>query len=181
MVACMVARERLDAVPDGVLAAFGAAGVVPVRLPGGQGSAWRAGQLVLKPVDSVREGRWFAEVCDGLAGPGFRVPWPVPAVTGDWVALDQLAGEPELGQLLARALIYRQITEIIRRAGTAGIDTAARTGRPVTDLIHGRARAAPSSCPEPSRLPPCVKTGTPSRTAVGPARTGRAAGHSSFL
>ena len=85
-VSCVVAPERLDVVPEGVLAAFGVAGVVPVRLPGGQGSTWRAGQVVLKPADSVRAGRWFAEVCDALTGPGFRVPRPVRAVTGDWVA-----------------------------------------------------------------------------------------------
>jgi uncharacterized protein (TIGR02569 family) len=281
----MAATEHLDAVPDGVLAAFGLAGVVPVRLPGGQGATWRAGRVVLKAADSERAGRWFAEVYDGLNGPGFRVPKPVRSVTGDWVAhgwtascwvagvaadwsgvsprwpelitvsralhaaladvpvpgwqstvenpwtigdqvawgerdpgpllgpaagrlagqvrrllsalrpvdlpnqlihadlagnvlfadgmppavidfsplkrpaglplaitvvdtlqwrqarpevLDQLAGEPELDQLLARALIYRQITEIVRRAGTVGIDTAARTGQPVTDLILAR-------------------------------------------
>ena len=286
IVTCMVAPERLDTVPAGVLAAFGVAGVAPVRLPGGQGTAWRAGQVVLKPADSARAGRWFAEVYDALAGPGFRVPRPVRAVTGDWVAegwtascwvpgdaadwsgisprwpeliavsralhaaladvpvppwrateenpwvigdqvawgerdpgpllgpaagqvagqvrrllaalrpvdlpdqlihadlsgnvlfadgmppavidfsplerpagwplaiaavdalqwgharpevLDQLADEPELDQLLARALIYRQITEIVTRAGTVGIDTAARTGQPVTDLILARA------------------------------------------
>jgi hypothetical protein len=52
--------------------------------------------------------------------------------------LDLLGGEPELDQLLARALIYRQITEIVRRAGTPGIDTAARTGAPLTDLILAR-------------------------------------------
>jgi uncharacterized protein (TIGR02569 family) len=85
-VSCVVAPERLDVVPEEVLAAFGVAGVVPVRLPGGQGSTWRAGQVVLKPADSARAGRWFAEVCDALAGPGFRVPRPVRAVTGDWVA-----------------------------------------------------------------------------------------------
>jgi uncharacterized protein (TIGR02569 family) len=288
----MVASERLDVVPERVLATFGVAGVVPVRLAGGQGSTWRAGQVVLKPADSVREGRWFAEVCDALTGPGFRVPRPVRAVTGDWVAhgwacyqwvpgvpadwsglsprwpemiavsralhaalagvpvpawwsgvenpwtigdqvawgerdpgpllgpaagqvagqvrrllaalrpvdlpsqlihadlagnvlfadgmppavidfsplkrpaglplavaavdalqwqrarpevLDLLADEPELDQMLARALIYRQITEIIRRTGTASIDTAARTGQPVTDLILARiARTAAS-------------------------------------
>jgi uncharacterized protein (TIGR02569 family) len=285
IVACMVASERLAVVPEGVLAAFGVAGVVPVRLAGGQGGTWRAGQVVLKPADSARAGRWFAEVCDALTGPGFRVPRPVRAVTGDWVAhgwacyqwvpgaaadwsgvsprwpamiavsralhaalagvpvpawrgivenpwtigdqvawgerdpgpllgpaagqlagqvrrllaalrpvdlpsqlihadlagnvlfadgmppavidfsplqrpagfplaiaavdalqwqqarpevLDLLADEPELDQLLARALIYRQITEIIRRAGTTGIDTAARTGQPLTDLILAR-------------------------------------------
>src|ERR1700722_17411913 len=87
IVACVAASERTDAVPDGVLAAFGLAGVVPVRLPGGQGTAWRAGQVVLKPADSVRAGRWFAEVYDGLSGPGFRVPRPVWAVSGNWVAL----------------------------------------------------------------------------------------------
>jgi uncharacterized protein (TIGR02569 family) len=268
-----------------VLAAFGVAGVVPVRLPGGQGTTWRAGQVVLKPADSVRAGRWFAEVYAGLRGPGFRVPRPVRAVSGDWVAqgwtcwqwvpgtaadwsgvsprwpelitvsralhaaladvpvppwrgteenpwvigdqvawgerdpdallgpaagplagqvrlllaalrpvhlphqlihadlagnalfadgmppavidfsplerpaglplavvavdalqwgqarrevLGQLADEPELDQLLARALIYRHITEIVRRAGTPGIDLVARAGQPVTDLILGR-------------------------------------------
>jgi uncharacterized protein (TIGR02569 family) len=285
IVAGMVGSECPDAVPEGVLAAFGLAGVVPERLRGGQGTAWRAGQVVLKPADSARAGRWFAEVYDALAGPGFRVPRPVRAVTGDWVAqgwtascwgagaaadwsgvsprwpgliaasralhaalagvpvpawrgtvenpwtigdqvawgerdpgpllgpaagqlagqlrrlldalrpvdlpnqlihadlagnvlfadelppavidfsplerpaglplaiaavdalqwhqarpevLDQLADEPELDQLLARALIYRQITEIVRRAGTPGIDTAVRTGQPVSDLILAR-------------------------------------------
>jgi uncharacterized protein (TIGR02569 family) len=286
MVACMVASECPDAVPEGVLAAFGVAGVVPVRLPGGQGTTWRAGQFVLKPADSVRAGRWFADVYDELNGPGFRVPRPVRAVTGDWVALGwtcwrwvagaaadwsgasprwpgliavsralhaaladvpvppwrateenpwvigdqvawgerdpgpllglaaagqlagqvrqllaalrpvdlpdqlihadlagnvlfadgmppavidfsplerpaglplavvavdalqwrqarpevlgQLADEPELDQLLARALIYRHVTEIVRRAGTPSIDAVARAGRPVTDLILAR-------------------------------------------
>jgi uncharacterized protein (TIGR02569 family) len=243
--------------------------------------------VVLKPADSVREGRWFAEVYDALTGPGFRVPRPVRAVTGDWVAhdwtawqwvagaaadwsgvsarwpeliavsralhaalanvpvpvpswqgtienpwtigdqvawgerdpgpllgpaagqlagqirrllpvlrpvdlpdqlihadlagnvlfadgappavidfsplyrpaglplaivavdtlmwrqarpeaLDQLAGEPELDQLLARGLMYRLVTEIVMRAGTAGIDVAARAGQPVTDLLLAR-------------------------------------------
>ncbi|HEY3957053.1 MAG TPA: phosphotransferase [Streptosporangiaceae bacterium] len=241
--------------------------------------------MVLKPADSARAGRWFAEVCDALTGPGFRVPRPVRADTGDWVAhgwacyqwvpgaaadwsgvsphwpamiavsqalhaalagvpvpawpstvqnpwtigdqvawgerdpgpllgpaagqvagqvrrllaalrpvdlpsqlihadlsgnvlfadgmppavidfsplerpaglplaiaavdtlqwqqarpevLDLLAGEPEFDQLLARALIYRHITEIVVRAGTAGIDTVARTGQPLTDLILTR-------------------------------------------
>jgi uncharacterized protein (TIGR02569 family) len=281
----MVASELLHAVPEGVLAAFGVAGAVPVRLPGGQGTTWRAGQVVLKPADSVRAGRWFAEVYDALNGPGFRVPRPVRSSTGDWVAmgwtcwqwvagaaadwsgisprwaeliavsralhaalanvpipewrgteenpwvigdqvawgerdpgsllgppagqladqvrrllaalrpvdlpgqlihadlagnvlfadgappavidfsplerpaglplaivavdalqwrgalpevLDQFADEPEFDQLLARALIYRLVTHIVRSAGTADIDTAARAGQPVTDLILAR-------------------------------------------
>jgi uncharacterized protein (TIGR02569 family) len=241
--------------------------------------------VVLKPADSVREGRWFAEVYDGLAGPGFRVPRPVRALTGDWVALGwtayrwvpgaaadwsgvsprwpgmvavsralsaaligvpvppwratvgnpwtigdevawgerdpgpllgpgagplagqvrrllaalrpidlpnqlihadlagnvlfadglppavidfsplerpaglplavvavdtlmwqrashevlgYLSGEPELDQMLARALVYRLVTDIVRHAGTAGVDVAARAAQPVTDLVLAR-------------------------------------------
>ena len=75
-----------DAVPAEVLAAFGVSGSVPVRLPGGEGRTWRAGQVVLKPAGSVVAGRWCAEVCDALAGPGFLVPRPVRAASGDWVA-----------------------------------------------------------------------------------------------
>ena len=285
IVACVIASEPVDMVPAEVLAAFGLAGVVPVPLPSGQGTAWRAGQVVLKPADSVRAGRWFADVYDELNGPGFRVPRPVRAMTGDWVALGwtcwrwvagaaadwsgvsprwpeliavsralhaalagvrvppwrateknpwvigdevawgardpgpllgpaagqlagqvrlllaalrpvdlpnqlihadlagnvlfadgmppavidfsplerpaglplavvavdalqwhqarpealrQLADEPELDQLLARALIYRHITEIVRRAGTPGIERVARAGQPVTDLVLAR-------------------------------------------
>jgi len=52
--------------------------------------------------------------------------------------LDQLAGEPELDQLLARALIYRHVTEIVRHGGTPGIDRVARAGKPVTDLVLTR-------------------------------------------
>lgn len=285
IVACMVASERLDELPAGVLAAFGVAGTVPVRLAGGRGTTWRAGQVVLKPADSVREGRWAADVYDALEGPGFRVPAPVRAVTGDWVAqgwtawrwvagaaadwsgvsprwpeliavsraltaalaglpmprwwateenpwtigdrvawgerdpgpllgpaggqvaiqvrrllpalrpvdlpdqlihadltgnvlfadglspavidfsplhrpaalplavvavdtlmwqrarpevLSHLADEPEIDQLLAHALVYRLVTDIVMRAGTPGIDMAGRAGQPVTDLLLAR-------------------------------------------
>lgn len=281
----MEASQRLDGVPEEVLTAFGLGGAVPLRLPGGQGTAWRAGQLVLKPADSARAGRWFAEVYASLAGPGFRVPRPVRVLTGDWVAhgwtayqwvpgaaadwsgdsprwpglvevsralhaalagvrvpswratvenpwttgdevawgerdpgpllgpaagplagqvrlllaalqpvdlpgqlihadlagnvlfasglppavidfsplerpaglplaiatvdtlmwhraspeiLRHFSGEPELDQLLARALIYRLITEIVRHAGTDRVHQAAQAGQPVTDLIHAR-------------------------------------------
>lgn len=82
----MVVPEHPAPVPEAVLAAFGVGDVVPVRLPGGQGTAWRAGDVVLKPADSTRAARWFAEVYDALTGPGFRVPRPVRAVSGDWVA-----------------------------------------------------------------------------------------------
>jgi uncharacterized protein (TIGR02569 family) len=307
IVACMVASERaagvpvdavpvdavpVDAVPgntvpDEVLAAFGVAKASPVRLPGGRGTTWRAGQVVLKPADSAPADRWDADVFDALTGPGFRVPRPVRAATGDWVAhgwtawrvvagavadwsavsprwpelvavsralhaalagipvprwrvtrdipwttgdqvawgerdpgpllgqaagplagqvrrllaalrpvdlpdqlihadlagnvlfadgappavidfsplhrpaglplaivavdalmwhgaapeaLGQLAGEPELDQLLARALIYRLVTDIVMDAGTPGVDAVGRAAQPVTDLVLARLR-----------------------------------------
>ncbi|MGH3248038.1 MAG: phosphotransferase [Trebonia sp.] len=56
-------------------------------------NTWRAGQVILKPADSVQAGRWFADVYDALAGPGFRVPRPVRALTGDCPAVGQLAGQ----------------------------------------------------------------------------------------
>lgn len=94
-----------------VLASFGAdsgAGAdrdaAPVPLPGGQGRAWRAGQLVLKPAGDPRVARWTAGLYLSLSGrqdPGFRVPRPLrcPAGNGtagdgagDWVAQDSETG-----------------------------------------------------------------------------------------
>ena len=97
-----------------VLASFGAS-ADPVSLPGGRGTAWRAGQIVLKPAGDPRVARWTADLyrdldpldlldplspLDPLAArrdPGFRVPRPLRTVaedgaTGDWVAQDPLAG-----------------------------------------------------------------------------------------
>ena len=60
--------------------------------------------------------------------------------------LGQLASEQELDQLVARALVYRLVTEVVMREGTAGIDSAGqakidaagRAGQPVTDLVLAR-------------------------------------------
>jgi uncharacterized protein (TIGR02569 family) len=77
-----------------VLADFGAS-AVPVPLPGGEGTTWRAGDVVLKPVGPPRAARWTADLYDSLARlpePGFRVPRPVRAASGDWLAADPAAG-----------------------------------------------------------------------------------------
>jgi hypothetical protein len=94
-----------------VLASFGASADL-VSLPGGQGIAWRAGEVVLKPAGDPRVARWTADLYRDLdpldppdplgplaarRDPGFRVPQPLRAVaedgaTGDWVAQDPLAG-----------------------------------------------------------------------------------------
>ena len=82
-----------------VLASFGAS-ADPVSLPGGEGTAWRAGEVVLKPAGDSQVARWTADLHHELAicrDPGFRVPRPLRTVAGDgaagdWVAQDPLAG-----------------------------------------------------------------------------------------
>jgi hypothetical protein len=59
----------------------------------------------------------------------------------DPAILDQLADQPELDQLLARAHVGRLVTEVVSRRGDpdpAGLDAVARTGEPVTSLILSR-------------------------------------------
>src|ERR1700749_5071799 len=82
-----------------VLASFGAS-ADPVSLPGGEGTSWRAGNAVLKPVGDLRVARWTADLYRDLAArrdAGFRGPRPLGSVTedgaaGDWVAQDPLGG-----------------------------------------------------------------------------------------
>jgi hypothetical protein len=101
-----------------VLASFGAS-ADPVMLPGGQGTAWRAGEVVLKPVGDPRVARWTADLYRDLDSlgpvghldpldpldptgpldpltarrdPGFRVPRPLRIAARDWVAQDPLVG-----------------------------------------------------------------------------------------
>lgn len=90
-----------------VLAAFGAS-AGPIRLPGGQGSAWRAGQIVLKPAGELRVARWTADLYGALADgsrPGFRVPRPVRSASGDWIAGDPEAGDAAAGAWVAWELV----------------------------------------------------------------------------
>jgi len=57
----------------------------------------------------------------------------------DPVILDDLADQPEFDQLLARALVYRLVTEMIfRRGDEAGLAAVARAGQPVTGLVLAR-------------------------------------------
>jgi Phosphotransferase enzyme family len=87
-----------------VLASFGAH-ADPIPLPGGQGTTWRAGEMVLKPAGDPRVARWTAGLYLSLSGfrdPGFRVPPPLRTVAengaagneaaGDWIAEDPMAG-----------------------------------------------------------------------------------------
>jgi hypothetical protein len=94
-----------------VLAAFGAS-AGPVRLPGGEGRAWRAGQIVLKPADEPQVARWTADLYHDLVGrprPGFRVPRPVRSAAGDWIARDPVVGDPAGGDDTAGAWVAWQL------------------------------------------------------------------------
>jgi uncharacterized protein (TIGR02569 family) len=75
-----------------VLAAFGAAGE-PTPLAGGSRSSWRAGSLVLKPLDrSERELLWQGELFASIEQDGFRVASPLPHVVDGWTAAPFLDG-----------------------------------------------------------------------------------------
>ena len=87
----------------GVLAAFGAH-ADPAPLPGGEGTAWRAGAVVLKPAGDPRVARWTADLYQDLTAlrdPGFRVPRPLRAAIWDWATGDWVAGDPVTGGWVA--------------------------------------------------------------------------------
>ena len=84
--------------PEEVLAAFGVAGCPVARLAGGQGTSWRAGEVVFKPAgQSVQELEWLAGAYSQVRGSGFRIARQRRAVTGavcvdGWSATDYVAG-----------------------------------------------------------------------------------------
>src|SRR5215207_8118569 len=83
--------------PAHVLAAFEVSGH-PESLSGGQATAWRAGDVVLKPLDmSIDALRWQAEVLGSVEPDGFRVAAPMRSQDGElvvdgWTAWPMLAG-----------------------------------------------------------------------------------------
>ncbi len=67
-----------------VLAAFGLGhAVVPRPLAGGQGTAWAAGDLLLKPVSNVTEAEWVGSILCDVPERGVRVSRP-----GEFVGWD---------------------------------------------------------------------------------------------
>jgi uncharacterized protein (TIGR02569 family) len=71
--------------PEPVLEAFGVRGR-PRLLDGGQGRTWRAGEVVLKPVDHEVEHVWVCQVYDGWSSPEVSVPRPLRTAAGEWSA-----------------------------------------------------------------------------------------------
>jgi hypothetical protein len=84
--------------PATVLERFGASGTTPAPLPGGRGTAWRAGDVVLEPLDlSPAALRWQEEVLSSVVPDGFRVAAPLGSrggelIVGGWTAWPALDG-----------------------------------------------------------------------------------------
>lgn len=106
-----------------VLAAFGLAGDDLRVLPGGQGRAWRSGDLVLKRSGGSAEAIWRCDTMAAVAERGFRVERPVRSRAGawaveGWTAWRMLAGEhradrwTEVAQ--AGTDFHRQLAELPR-------------------------------------------------------------------
>jgi uncharacterized protein (TIGR02569 family) len=93
-------RLDRDPPPAHVLAAYGVAGA-PTPLAGGRGTAWRADDLVLKPLDmAVDDLDWQAEILGSIVEDGFRVSRPRRAASGvlvvdGWCAWSYCVGRHE--------------------------------------------------------------------------------------
>jgi uncharacterized protein (TIGR02569 family) len=119
-----------------VLAAFGAPADA-VRLAGGEGTTWRAGQIVVKPAGPPHVARWTAGLYQALSsrqGPGFRVPRPVRSATGDWVADGWVAWEVVSGEpasLAGTAPCWPRLVAVSRafHAALAGLPAPRWLGR----------------------------------------------------
>lgn len=116
--------------PPAVLAAFGAQ-AKPVPLAGGRGSSWRAGGIVLKPLDlSEAELEWQEQTLSSIECDGFRVSRPIRMADGALVANGWSAWE-----WLDGAHAPRRWADVIA-AGTAFHAALARVPRP--DFIARR-------------------------------------------
>jgi hypothetical protein len=118
----MTAGERRPP-PQSVIDAFGLTGE-PELLPGGQGTSWRVGGGVVKPVDqSLGELAWRADLAGRLVDRRFRVPAVLRASDGSlavdgWFAQEWLPGRHE-----------RRWADILG-AGEAFLDAVAGEARP---------------------------------------------------
>jgi uncharacterized protein (TIGR02569 family) len=135
-----------------VLAAFEVS-ARPEPLSGGQATAWRAGEVILKPLDmSIEELAWQAELLRGVACDGFRVAPPLRSRDGElvvegWTASPLLAGAharrwPDIlavGERFYRALAAVERPSAIldaRTDGWARADRIAWGEAPAGEFAH---------------------------------------------
>ncbi len=151
--------------PDQVVRAFGASEVQSLTpLAGGlQQTAWRVGDVVLKPIEEANPGEadWVADVLDAMVEDGFRVIRPVRASNGAWLydgwtAWRWLEGEHTRGDwrpVVAATDAFH--AELARTAARVG-----RGGRPQwLDARQHRWARAERTVWHGADLPPTVNTG----------------------
>ena len=118
----------MDGPEEQVLAAFGLSEPA-VRLAGGQGQTWRSRGVVLKRADG--ESAWRGDVLSELPeSKDFRVPRPIRASSGEWVAFGWEANE-----LVAGATDVRRQDEVLVAAAAFHEAVA---GIPRPDFIDTR-------------------------------------------
>lgn len=134
--------------PAGVKADFRAAGAIS-KLPGGRGTAWKAGDVTLKPLDVLpQELLWLDEVARVHAGDSrLRLSLPIRSQSGElvvecWTAFPYLAGEHRIGRWLEIAKIAREFAALfseVRRPAFIDLRTHAwaRADRFAWDEDHG--------------------------------------------
>ena len=175
--------------PPHVLAAFGAAGADPVPLAGGTGTAWRAGDFVLKPLDMAEDAlAWQCAVLGGLEPAGVRVAAPLRTAGGaltaaGWTAWPHLAGrhEPRWPEILAAGeALHAALRDVPRPHAIldartdrwARADRAAWGERDVAAAAGSRTATAGAARPD-GRATTAGAAATDSRTAT----TGATATH----
>jgi uncharacterized protein (TIGR02569 family) len=83
--------------PIDVINAFNASGDLK-SLEGGEGRCWLAEGIVLKPCDNPAMWHWLAEHLPRVPTQGFRLPLPIPALSGQWVVKGWCAQQAVEGQ-----------------------------------------------------------------------------------
>ncbi|HEV2128880.1 MAG TPA: TIGR02569 family protein [Thermomicrobiales bacterium] len=105
-----------------VRSAFGCT-EMPVPLAGGQGEAFRCGDIVLKPCHDAEEGVWLARLHLDITPDGFRLPRPVRARSGEWIvngwqAWTRIEGEHDTNrwsEVIATCRAFHRATAAIAR------------------------------------------------------------------
>ncbi len=90
-----VVAVTLHSPPSSVLRAFGARPPAHL-LVGGQGTSWRAGDLVLKPLEGASHG-WTGETLERLTPLDLRLARPVRSTTGEWTVKGWAASRFAIG------------------------------------------------------------------------------------
>jgi uncharacterized protein (TIGR02569 family) len=119
-------RSTLERPPAHVCAAFG--GLDDASEPMPDSTAWRCGDLVLKPVTDKAKTLWTARALDYVDEPGLRVAKPVRSTDGRWIvdgwtAFHFIAGTPEHradASVLAAVKLHRATIGLPRPAFLAG-------------------------------------------------------------